>query len=58
VFERHVISTVDVEDDDEFIEVLDPGFEVATVHQVDRHHGPVSPRVIEKDVLDARRCAR
>jgi hypothetical protein len=54
VLERQVILAVDVEDDDEFIEVLDPGFEVPAVHEMDRDESSLAPRVIEKRVLDVR----
>ncbi len=52
VLERHVIPAVDVEDDDELVEVLDPGLEVPSVHEVNRHYAPVAPRGIEEYVLD------
>ena len=49
-----MIVAVDVEDDDELVEVLDPALEEPSVHQMNGHDHPVAPRLIEKHVLDVR----
>ena len=54
VLENHLVSATHVHDHGKAIEVLDAGLEVPPVEQVNRNLDPLSPRVVQEDILNIR----
>ena len=54
MLEHHVVGAGVLDDHGEAIEVLDPPFEVRSIHQADVHRQLFAPRVVQEDVLNVR----